>query len=75
MACVSKPDDLAALHEGIEKRFQAWLDGPQGQPDPEIASLDSQAAGLIRARTDATLRPVEAAIEVARRRAEELLGE
>jgi hypothetical protein len=67
-------DALATLHERIEKRFQAWLDGPQHQPDPEIALLDSQAAALIRARTDATLRPIEAAIEAARRRAEELLG-
>ena len=67
-------DALATLHERIEKRFQAWLDGPQDQPDTEIALLDSQAAALIRARTDATLRPIEAAIEAARRRAEELLG-
>jgi hypothetical protein len=55
--------------------------GPDSSPrfsitEDEAATrdADSRDAALIRARTDASLRPIEAAIESARLRAEEILG-
>jgi hypothetical protein len=65
-AAVGKP--LAFSSPGDAPRFSITED------EAATRDADSRDAALIRARTDASLRPIKAAIESARLRAEELLG-
>ncbi len=66
----NRPDELHALNAQIEQRQRSRND----EFAEEIRRLQARAAAIIDRRTDAAMRPLEEAHEVAVARARRLLG-